>query len=183
MYSKANAVILPTGCDNERIQLTIGEENSRRISNKQAPFLTYDEWYNAPKTEAPAASRFTNIDHTNDVNTKLSKQVASYLVDGKYYILRDGGTTYIYNNADAIQPSDKRVLRLMKQPIDGQPFSNSSGNVVYMSPINPLVNLTDKEHQSIIDEEPSFDDLLNVYVLASNDDGVEMNFRPAVKVW
>ena len=115
----------------------------------------------------------------------MSKAVPSYLVDTKYYVMRDAGITYIYNNSETLQQSDKRVLRLMKQPIEAAPF-NSAGNgnvVIHNDVVNPLVNLSDKEHKSIIDEEPTLDDLMQVYVLASNSEGVEMNFAIAEKVW
>jgi len=186
MTVSAHAVILPTGAPNARLQASIGEENTRRIANQQEPFLTYSQWYEADKVEAPAAdARFVTTSNTLQVNAKVSKAIASYMVENKYYILRDSGVTYIYNNCEAIEPSNKRVLRLMKQPVDGQPF-NSSGNgnrVIYSDPVNPLENLTDKEHQSIVNDKPTFEKLMQVYLLASNEEGLEINFVAAQKIW
>ena len=52
MSVKANSVILPTGCDSERMQTAIGVENTSRITNHQTPYLTYNEWLTADKVQA-----------------------------------------------------------------------------------------------------------------------------------
>lgn len=193
VYHTSNTLILPTGSPSERMQQLVGEENKRRIAAHQKPFLTYDEWEQADKTQATGTqSQYITIDHTSNVtiNPRLSKVAPSYVVSKKYYVLRDNGVTYIMNNGDGNNDSDgdsqvvdNRIHILGKQLIEGQPASGDGSSVIFSDMLHPVQNLTEAEHADILKAKPSYADLVSVYCLAMNTDNVEMNFAAATKIW
>lgn len=176
----AGKVILPTGCPTERIQATIGEVNTRRMDEGKTPFLTYNA-YNNPPTSITEGD-YTWVNAADLKAAKVSKSVPQYIVPQKYYLLRDNGTTFIYNNATSDVASGAQVYRLMKQ-VGQSPASDNSHLVILKDTYNPPVNLTEADHQDIIKACPPYEDLLNVYVLCPNVDELEMDFGKAAKLF
>lgn len=129
-----------------------------------------------PKAALPDPSQFEYVNATDLRN--ISKAIASYIVTENYYVLRDKGTSYIFHTTR----KPKQVLRLMKDP--EQDFGvDGSYSIRGDTKAHPMVNLTDAEHADILKSKPSFENLMKVYVLATNNDNLEMDFSTAVKVW
>ena len=175
-----NVIVLPTGCPSERIQATIGEVNTRRMDEGKTPFLTYND-YNNPPTQTTLGD-YTWINAADLKAAKVSKSVPTYVVSQKYYVLRDNGTTFIYNNATSDVSSGSQVYRLMKQ-VGQSPATDNAHRVIVNDFYNPPVNLSDTEYNDIIKAKPSYNDLLNVYILCPNVDDLEMDFGKSIKVW
>jgi hypothetical protein len=186
-FVTANTIILPTGCSDRTLQKMIGRINNSRMNDGKKPYLTYKE-YEAEQDKVQGVnpnSRYITIDHTSTIgiNPKASKVAPQYIVSQKYYLMRESGVTFIYDNTK--QPSDRKVLRLMKQPITDTPY-NISGNgnsIIYSDPVNPLSNLSDSEHNQLIASKVSLKDLYQVYVNAENINNIQMNFAIAVNVF
>jgi hypothetical protein len=172
----AGSVVLPIGCPTKRIQALIGEENTRRMDKGLTPYLTYDAWNNPPTSTTENGYTWINASDLKAV--KVSKSVPTFLVSQKYYVLRDAGTTYIYNNND----TQGTVLRLMKQ-VGQHPATDNANRIIVQDLYDKPVNLTDTDHADIIKACPSYEDLLNVYVLCPNVDELEIDFGKAVKLF
>ena len=178
-----NNIPLATGCPNIRIQNVIASDNRIRVQKNQKPFETYNEWCdypNRPQQKPPVSPGYKIIDTKTNVKSKYSATPPSYIVSQKYYVLRENGITYIHNNASGTVGN--KTLKLVKQTINA-PATSTAGTVVYSSPNNPLVNLSQTEHNDIITNKPKLADLLQVYITQDNRNGLLMDFSKSVSIW
>ena len=180
-------MILPTGCEDKCIQNIIGRENKKRIANNERPFLTYDEFADNEKVkDDPFLRGYKIVSHKKD--NLVSKAIPQYLVAQKYYLLRDGNTTFIFDNNDNRGASSKRCLRLQKHTNSDESAGGSRNSISTINKSNPLVDISQHEHNNILSSKPSLDNLLGAYVLVDNtrpkfmdendnsNVGTEMNF-------
>ena len=73
------------------------------------------------------------------------------------------------------------LVRLVK---DGSQFGIDNYNSIKGDiKAHPFVNLTEAEHADIIKAQPSYEQLMSVYVQAQNNDNLELNVKTATKVW
>jgi len=180
-------LVLPTGCEDRTIQKMIGRENKSRIENNRKPFLSYAEYVlfdkqrDNPKILGVSYTQYQSRD-------KVSKANPQYVVSQKYYLLRDGNTTFIYDNKDSKSISAKKCLRLQKHSNSDESAGGSRNVIATINKSNPLVDLTQIEHDNILSSKPSLDNLLSAYCLVDNtrpkfmdendnsNVGTEMNF-------
>jgi hypothetical protein len=179
--SRNGKVVLPTGCPTERIQAAIGKENTDRMNPGMAPFTTYQAWNDAPGAEdnrQNADSIARGFVHSSDGGIPLntSKAVATYIVKQKYYMLRENGISYILNTENKIG-----LVRLVR---DQWQFGfNNANSIKGDAKAHPFINLTNAEHADIIKAQPSYENVMSVYVQAINTDNLELNAMTAEKVW
>lgn len=180
-------MVYPTGCSDKCIRNMIARENVKRIEIGKKPFLTYDEFVEFDKErDNPKIPGVTYLQYQSP--NSISKQCPQYIVKEKYYLMRERGTTFVFNNCDGRGASVKRCLRLQKHTNSDEAACGSKNSIKHSDQSNPLVDISQNEHDNILSSKPSLDNLLNAYVLVNNDRpkfmdesdisnlGTEMNF-------
>ena len=160
-------LVYPTGCEDKCLRNMIARENKKRIENNEKPFLTYDEFADNEKVkDDPFIRGYKIVSHKKD--NPVSKAIPQYLVAQKYYLLRDGNTTFIFDNNDNRGASSKRCLRLQKHTNSDESAGGSRNSISTINKSNPLVDISQDEHNNILSSKPSLDNLLNAYILVDN---------------
>ena len=161
-------MVYPTGCSDKCIRNMIARENTKRIDINKKPFLTYDEYVEFDKErDNPKIPGVTYTQYQSP--NSISKQCPQYIVSQKYYVMRERGSTFIYNNGDGKGASVRRCLRLQKHTNSDEAACGSKNMIAHSDQSNPLVDLTQLEHDNILSSKPSLDNLLSAYCLVNND--------------